>query len=65
MDCPICHKQVELVPKPDGSGRMQAFCNHGIGLPPRCVIEINAEPVAPAAKPTKKGIKHDPAYRTK
>jgi hypothetical protein len=48
MECPKCHREIHLVPKPGDPSRVQGFCScTGVQ---RCVIETNSKPVKTGKK---------------
>jgi hypothetical protein len=52
--CPICNKEIKLVPKPGDPTRVQGFCNHGdVRILAQPVIEMNADQKAPVKQPKK------------
>ena len=48
-NCPVCGKQIELIPDPNDPTKEAGFCNHGApGTIAHCVI---SQPAAPELEP--------------
>jgi hypothetical protein len=60
-ECPICHKQIELIPDPEDKTRLLGFCGHTPGGFPQRVIDVPAPVVQDPAVDFKKskGVKAD------
>jgi hypothetical protein len=60
--CPVCGREIEIVPDPNDPAREVGFCNHGAaGYVATCVISQPAEPEKPA-KQNKGVLKHDTSH---
>jgi hypothetical protein len=59
-NCPVCGKQIELIPDPNDPKKVNGYCNHGVtGTIAHAVISQPAEPEQPAEQYKKGVTKHD------